>query len=84
MVCLRKQSQRQRNKLWLNIPQRSLCLKMQMKITSTQTIRTWVLTYRKVTTGKGERMYQGDSVWQLFAIWYLLFAVIVGSLILIN
>jgi hypothetical protein len=29
-------------------------------------------------------MYHGDSVWQLLAIWYLLFAVIVGSLILIN
>jgi hypothetical protein len=29
-------------------------------------------------------MYHGDSVWQAIVIWYLLFAVIVGSLILIN
>lgn len=29
-------------------------------------------------------MYHGDSVWQAIAVWYLLFAVIVGSLILIN
>jgi hypothetical protein len=29
-------------------------------------------------------MYHGASVWQLLAIWYLLFALAIGSLVLIN